>query len=152
MNKLIELINKDSLSKDDRLEFLDEIYWADLMKLGTEFPEVINKIFTFLRNEEFNMVEISLIQKLYGNPEGAYVEEFTYIIIKLYRFDRVKFIKALNLNIDEAENLAYLFRNNKVFEDGEKELQEILATNLLNEEERESANTLFRMYKKVCNT
>lgn len=152
MNRIIDLINKDTLSKDERLELLNELYWADLIKLGTEYPEDIKKIFTFLRNSEFNIEEISLIQKLYSNPEGAYVEEFTYIIIKLYRIDRVMFIKALNLNMYEAENVAYIFRNNKVFEDGEIELQGILETNLLNNEEQESANTFFKTYKKVCNT
>lgn len=152
MNKLIDLINKNSLSKNERIELLDELYWADLTQLGIEYPEEIKKIFNFLRNSEFSIEEISLIQKLYSNPEGAYVEEFTYIITKLYMIDRIMFIKALHLNIDEAESLAYMFRNNRVFRDGDIELKEILETNLLTDEEQESANTFFKMYEKVCNT
>lgn len=152
MDRIVELINKDSMSSDDRLELLDELYWADFSKLKSDYPEGINKILIYLREEDFSIEEISLIQKLYANPEGAYVEEFGEIIINLYKKDKIKFIKALHLNIDEAENLSYLFRNNKVFQDVDIELQEILATKGLTEEEEETANAFFKMYKKVCNT
>ena len=115
MDKLISLINKASMSKDDRLELLDELYWTDFRNLESDYPQDLQKIFLFLRKDNFSLEEISLIQKLYSNPEGAYIEEFSSIIINLYKLDKVKFIKALHLNIDEAENLAYLFRNNRVF-------------------------------------
>lgn len=152
MERVVELINKDSMSSDDRLELLDELYWADFSKLKSDYPEGINKILLFLREEDFSIEEISLIQKLYANPEGAFVEEFSSIIIDLYKLDKIKFLKGLHLNIDEAENLSYLFRNNKVFQDEDIELQEILATNELTEEEEETANAFFKMYRKVCNT
>lgn len=90
--------------------------------------------------------------ELYSNPDGAYIEELSHIITKIYNEDKVKFIKALHLNIDEGENIAYLFRTDKVFEDGDIELQEILSTNQLTEEECDSANSFFRTYKNVCNT
>ena len=152
MERVVELINKDSMPSDDRLELLDELYWADFNKLKLDYPKDIDKIFLFLSEEDFSIEEISLIQKLYANPEGAYVEEFSSIIIVLYKIDKSKFMKALHLNINEAENLSYLFRNNKVFQDGDIELQEILATKGLTEDEEESANAFFKMYKKVCNT
>lgn len=152
MERIIELINKENLTKDERLELLDELYWADWTTLSAEYPDELNKVFQFLRNTEFNEEEISLIIKLYSNPDGAYVEEFSYIIRKIYNEDKIKFMKALHLNIEEGENLAYLFRNDKVFEDGDAELQSILATKKLTEEEETSANAFFRTYKNVCNT
>ena len=152
MDKLISLINKTSMSKDDRLELLDELYWADFRNLASDYPQDLQKIFIFLRKDTFSLEEISLIQKLYSNPEGAYIEEFTTIIINLYKLDKVKFIKALHLNIDEAENLAYLFRNNKVFEYEDRELEDLLATKQLTAEEEEAAELFFKMYKKICKT
>lgn len=152
MERIIELINKEDLTKEERLELIDELYWADWSNLSTVYPNNLKKVFEFLRNVEFNEEEISLIIKLYSNPDGAYVEEFSYIIRKLYNEDRIKFMKALHLNIDEGENLAYLFRNDKVFEDGDAELESILAMKKLNEEEEISANAFFRTYKNVCNT
>lgn len=152
MEKVIELINKEQLSTSDRLVLLDELYWADWVNLSSQYPKEVSKIFIFLRNTEFSIEEISLIQKLYSNPDGAYIEEFSHIIIKLYKEDKAKFIKAIHLDIEEGENLAYIFRNNKVFEDGNIELQEILETKKLTEAESDSANAFFRTYKNVCNT
>lgn len=152
MDKIIELINKEQLSTTERLELIDELYWVDWISLSSDNPKELNTLFLFLRNTEFNVGEISLIQKLYSNPDGAYIEELSHIITKIYNQDKVKFIKALHLNIDEGENIAYMFRNDKVFEDGDIELQEILATNQLTEEECDSANSFFRTYKNVCNT
>ncbi len=152
MDKLRALINKASMSKDDRLELLDELYWADFRNLEWDYPQDLQKIFLFLRKDTFSLEEISLIQKLYSNPEGAYIEEFSSIIINLYKLDKVKFIKALHLNIDEAENLAYLFRNNKVLEDEDRELEDLLAKKQLTAEEEEAAEIFLKMYKKICKT
>ncbi|TJX14985.1 hypothetical protein E9840_04585 [Tissierella creatinini] len=152
MDKIIALLNKDTMSSDDRLELLDELYWADFNELGSNHPQAIKKIFLFLRKDNFSIEEISLIQKLYSNPDGAYIEDFSPIIINLYKLDKIKFIKALYLNIDQAENLAYLFRNNKVFEDEDRELEEILATKQLTREEEEAVEAFFKMYKKICRT
>lgn len=150
--KVIDYINKEVLTSEERLDLLDELYWLDWDMLRTENPEEIQNIFTFLRNTDFNEEELSLILKLYNNPHGAYTEEFSYIISKLYREDKVKFIKALNLEKDEAGNLVYLFRNNKIFQDEELEIKEILSKEELYEEEIDTANLFFRMYKTVCST
>lgn len=152
MERIIELINKEALTKEEILELIDELYWVDWEALSSEYPKELKKIFEFLRNEDFNEQEISLIIKLYSNPDGAYVEEFSHIIRKIYSQDRIKFIKGLHLNIDESENLAYLFRNDKVFADGDAELESILAMKKLSEEEEISANAFFKTYKNVCNT
>ena len=55
MDRIVELINKDSMSSDDRLELLDELYWADFSKLKSDYPEGINKILLFLREEDFSI-------------------------------------------------------------------------------------------------
>lgn len=152
MDIIIDYINKENLSHNEKLQLIEELYWADWGILSSEHPEELKKVFEFLRNSNFNEEEMSLLLKLYSNPEGAYVEEFSFIITKLYKLNKAKFIKALSLNMDEAENIAYLFRNNKLIEDGETELAEILATNELNEDEVILANRFFKTYKNVCNT
>lgn len=152
MNKIIELINKEKLTGEERLFLLEELYWADWDSLNSQHPEEVKKILEFLRNNSFDEKELSLILKLYSNPDGAYVEEFSYIISKLYNQDKIKFIRALHQDISEGENISYLFRNNRVIEDGDIELKEILSLNQLSEDEIESANTFFRNYKNVCNT
>lgn len=151
MERLLELINKDDKSPEDRIEFLEELFWADWSKLN-DYSEEINRIFKFLRNTDFNEKEISLIQKLYNNPDGAYIEEFSYIILKLYRENRIKFFKALQLSPEESENLAYLFRNKRIFEDGDAEVSEILNSNGLTEEEASTTRAFFRVYENLCNT
>lgn len=151
MEKIIELVNKENKSSEDRIELLEELYWADWSKLNDLQVEV-TKIFTFLRNTEFNEKEISLIQKLYNNPDGAYIEEFSYIISKLYREDRIRFFKALHLDPDEAENLAYLFRNKRIFEDGTIELEDILDSKELTEDEETTTRAFFRIYENLCKT
>lgn len=152
MDIIIDYINKENLSHNEKLQLIEELYWADWGILSSEHPKELKKVFEFLRNSNFNEEEMSLLLKLYSNPEGAYVEEFSFIITKLYKLNKAKFIKALSLNMDEAENIAYLFRNNKLIEDGETELAEILATNELNEDEVILANRFFKTYKNVCNT
>ena len=151
MERIIELINKEEKSTLERLTLLDEIYWADWDKLNSDYPEEVKKIFTFLRNSDFNEEEISLIQKLYNNPDGAYIEEFSYIISKLYREDKIKF-KALHLAPEEGENLAYLFRNKKIFYDSDAELEEILKVKGLSEDEVTTTKTFLKTYENLCNT
>lgn len=150
--QVIVYINKEKLSDKERLELLDEIYWLAWDMLSIEYPEETKKIFSFLRNNEFSEEEISLILKLYNNPHGAYTQEFSHIISNIYNKDKIKFIKALHLVPEEVGNLVYLFRNNKVFNDEEIELMEILSKQGLAEEEIDTANTFFRMYKTVCST
>lgn len=152
MKNIIELINNKELTSSDKLVLLEEIYWMDWKKLSDDSPDSIGKIFTFLRNSEFSAEEISLILKLYNNPEGAYIEEFSYIISKTYREDRSKFFKALHLVPDEIDNLAYLFRNKRIFENGQVELEEILHAKKLTRDEEETTEAFYRMYENLCNT
>lgn len=152
MEKIIDLIDKTSLTEKERLEFLDELYWADWAKLTVNYPEYIEKIFDFLRKSTFNPEEISLILKLYNNPDGAFIQEFSVIIAELYNKDRVSFIKALNIDPDEGEVLAYLFRNTKIFKDADAELDQIVHNDYLSEEEKDVARSFFRIYENLCNT
>lgn len=152
MERLVALINKDLLSAEERKELLDELYWADWTKLNNYYPNEVKKIFAFLRNTEFNVEEISLIQKLYNTPDGSYVEEFSHIVLKLYREDRTKFFKALHLNPEEGGNLAYLFRNDRFFDDVKLELAEILDSNKLTEDEAITASAFFKSYEYICKT
>ena len=151
MKRIVDLISKESLNINERLEILDELYWLDWGKLRDSFPDIFNKIFVFLRNDTFNEEEISLIQKLYNNPEGAYIEEFSSIIIRLYKEDKIKFFKALHLNPEEGDALAYLFRNNRIF-NADTELYEILNTGDLTEDEILTTKAFFRTYENLCNT
>lgn len=152
MKNIIELISKEVLTSSERLVLLEEIYWMNWSRLSKESPDTLGKIFTFLRNSEFNEEEKSLILKLYNNPDGAYIEEFSYIITKFYREDRTEFFKSLQLVPDELDNLAYLFRNKRIFEDGDVELEEIINTNKLTNDEKETTEAFFAMYKNLCNT
>lgn len=152
MKRIVDLIDNTSLSGDERLELLDELYWADWSKLKADYPEDIEKIFDFLRKSTFNPKETSLILKLYNNPEGAFIEEFSIIIAELYNKDRVGFIKALRIDPDEGEILAYLFRNMKIFEDMDSELNHIVNNDYLSEEEKDVARSFFRIYENLCNT
>lgn len=152
MKRIIDLIYNTSLSGDERLELLDELYWADWARLKANYPEDIEKIFDFLRKSIFNPEEISLILKLYNNPDGAFIEEFSIIIAELYNKDRIGFIKALSIDPDEGEILAYLFRNMKIFEDTDSELNHIVHNDYLSEEEKDVARSFFRIYENLCNT
>ena len=74
------------------------------------------------------------------------------IIADLYKEDRIDFIKALNLSIDGAPHLVYIFRVRGIFEDEDEEFNEVKSFGRLNEVELEAANTFYSMYKNICNT
>lgn len=150
--EIIKKINKDILTKQDSLELIEDLYWADWDLLNEKYPMDIPKIFSYLKNDDHSNEEISGILKLYNNPHGAYVEEFSDIIILIYKRDRVKFIKSLNLEKDETSNLVYLFRNNNVVIDKDQELLDIIQSDELSEDEKDTGNFLITMYDNVCNT
>lgn len=149
---IIEIIKKDSLSKDESIELIEELYWADWDLLKEKYPNYIDKIFLYLKEEDLSNKEISQILKLYNNPHGAYIEEFSDIIINLYKSDKVKFIKSLNLEKEESANLVYLFRNNFIEIDEDLELAGIIQSEELSEEEKETAELLIRLYEHACST
>lgn len=150
--KIIEDINKNTLTKEESIELIEDLYWADWDLLNDKYKNHLPKIFNYLRKDNHSQEEISQIMKLYNNPHGAYVDEFSDIIIELYKKDRVKFIISLNMEKDEISNLVYLFRNNNVVIDEDEELLDIIQSDKLSEEEKETGNFFIKMYENVCNT
>lgn len=150
--KIIGFIEKDNMTKEESLEFLDELYWADWDFLNEKYPNHIEKIFNNLRKDNISNEERSLIIKLYNNPHGAYVDEFSQVILDLYKKDKMKFIQALNMEKDEISNLVYLFRNHNEVVDEDEELLSIIQSDSLSEEEKDTGNFFIKMYENVCNT
>ena len=150
MEDLFRKFSEEGMTREEKLYFLDELYWMDWGQLEN-FLEV-EDVFSYLKSENLSIEEISLILKLYNNPGGDYVKEFSHIISEIYLRDKINFIRGLNLEKDEISNLVYLFRNERVFEDENKELEEILSKDLLNEEEVSTAKIFFKTYEKVCST
>ncbi len=150
--KIIGFIEKDNMTKEESLEFLDELYWADWDFLKEKYPNHIEKIFNNLRKDNISNEERSLIIKLYNNPHGAYVDEFSQVILDLYKKDKMKFIQALNMEKDEISNLVYLFRNHNEVVDEDEELLSIIQSDSLSEEEKDTGNFFIKMYENVCNT
>lgn len=150
--KIIEKINKDILTKEESVELIEDLYWADWDLLSDKYMNQIPKIFTYLRNDDHSQEEVSQIIKLYNNPHGAYVDEFSDIIIELYKRHRLNFIKSLNMEKDEMSNLVYLFRNNNVVIDQDVELLDIIRSDRLSEEEKDTGRLLIKMYDNICNT
>ncbi len=129
---------------------VEDLYWADWDELSANRDE-LDRIFKYLRDFEARDIdELANILTLYNNPSGAYTVEFAKIIIDFYRHNKIKFIKALNIVKDETMNLVYIFRNFKVFNDEDKELEEILKQDDLTEEEKRTAFDFFQMYKNIC--
>lgn len=150
--KIIKLLNISNPSLDERLDLLDELYWADWSVLDEEYPEEVDKIFQYLTSYELGIEEISKLLPLYNNIEGAHTDKFSRIIADYYLKDRLKFFKALNLNKDEAINLVYIFRMLGIFEEEEIEFEEVKSSGELSEEELGTARTFYTMYKTICHT
>ena len=131
---------------------IEELYWSDLDEL-VEKEEELNEVLSYIKDFDSRTIkEISQILKLYSNPSGALTEEFAKIITDIYKYDKIKFMKALALDEDEAMNLTYVFRNLKIFEDEDKEYEEISKLNKLTEDELTVANMFFKMYKTICSS
>ena len=147
-----ELLAKDSLSLDERVKLFDCLYWADWDELDKDYSKKIDSIFSYIKTGNPKEEEIAKILALYNNLDGAHIEEFAKLIAGLYEKDRIKFLRSLNLNKEEAINLVYVFKIIEVFEDGDEEFQEISSLDKLNEEELDTAKGFFNMYKTICNT
>lgn len=152
LEKIIKLMNIENPSLDDRLELLEELYWADWKELEENYPEYVVKVFIYLKSSDLTIAEKAKVLSLYNNMEGAYIQEFAEIIANFYKEDRIKFLKALHLNIDEVPHLVYIFRAMEIFEEGEEEFNQVQSENQLNEEELDSAYTFFKTYKTICST
>ena len=145
------LLEKEQLDKEEKIYLFDELYWTNWQELDKS-PSLVEKAFDYMRDDNLSIEEISKILPLYNNPEGAHADEFSEITIDLYKKDRIKFLRALALNPDEAINLVYIFRLLKPFEDGDEELDSVREEGGLTPEEDEIAVTFFAMYKTICNT
>lgn len=129
---------------------IEELYWSDWDELSNDR---LNEIFQYIKDYKSRTIEeLAEILRLYSNPSGKYTIEFATIIGEIYKNDKVRFIKALNLVKDEAINLVYVFRMQGIFIDEDKEIAEILGSNKLSEEEIDTANSLLKMYKTICAT
>lgn len=131
---------------------MEDLYWADWDEIGKNSSE-FKTIFNYIENSNnFGLEELSGVLKLYNNPHGAYTIEFAKIVSEIYIRDKIKFIKALNLVKEEIPNLVYAFRMEKVFENEDIELNQILSLNKLSQEEIDTANFFFKMYKTICSS
>lgn len=129
---------------------LEELFWADWHEIK-EDKKKGKEIFSYIENyESLELDEVASILKLYNNPNGVYTLEFAEIIGRIYKTDKIRFIKALSLVEDEIPNLVYAFRLENVFDNEDVELNEILEKDKLSGEEIETANFFFKMYKKIC--
>lgn len=153
LNKLIKrYINKDNLDLDQKVQLLDELYWADWESINNDPNIDINKLFNHLQSENLDIEEIGKIMSLYNNLDGAYTQEFAKVIANLYTNDRIKFFQGLNLNQEETINIVYVFRMIKMFEDSDIEFKEVKDMNKLRDEEIDTTNTFYNMYETICNT
>lgn len=152
IEKIIKLINLESPSLEDRLILLEELYWANWRELDGQYSNEVKKVFEYLKTSDLTIEEMSKVLPLYNNIEGAHTQEFAQIIADLYRKNRINFIKALSLSIDEAPHLVYIFRAMEIFNDGDEEFNEVKSSNKLSEKEVEAARTFYSMYKNICNT
>lgn len=149
---IIYYMQKEELNIGESLELIDSLYWADWDLLDSKYPEVIEDIFVFLNKDDFSNEETSKILKLYNNPHGAYISEFASIILNIYKKNKIRFLKSLNLEKDEAINLVYIFRMNDIKIDEDKDFLNAMSSEDLSEEERDTGNNIIKMYKNICNT
>lgn len=146
---ILEILDKSNPPLADRLKFLEELYWANWEEVGSDNLE---KIFGYLTSRNLEVEEMAKALSLYNNVAGAYTDKFANIIGNYYREDKIKFFKALNLNKDEAIYLVYIFKMLKIFKDGDKEYEEVKNLNKLTDEELDTANMFFTMYRTICHT
>ncbi len=137
--------NKKNLSME---EVIEEIFWSNLNEITRE--DMISVVKPYLLEAD-DIREISGIQKLYLNPDGAHIDIFEDIIIMLYSRNPLKFIKATMENPDEGLNVLYIFRNRGVFTDYKIQMNELIE-NEESSEMVEEIDAFFRMYDSLCHT
>lgn len=147
-----KLLSKDKLSKYEKIQLLDDLYWADWSELDRDYSKRIDGIFDYLKSDKLSNEEIAKLLSLYNNLQGVHVTEFANIIKDIYQEDRIRFLKSLNLNKDEAINLVYIFKAYEVFEDGDEEFEEIENLNALDAEELDTARSFYSMFRAICDT
>lgn len=139
---------RDTADEEVRLELMEELYWAEY---GAESSvNVLNALSELLLRSE-SIGEYAAVQKLYSNPEGALLDFYQDLIIKLYKKDPLKFIKASTEYPDEGLNVLYIFRNKGFFDDYKAEEKRLLML-ADSEDSRGMITKFFRMYDSLCHT
>lgn len=139
---------KENNSEFAREEIIEELYWSSLTTITEE--EMLKIVKPFLMDSK-RIEEFAAVQKLYSNPEGAYIDFFEDIIIALYKKDPYTFIKAVGLNPDEGTNVLYIFRNKAIFLEAES-IKEELLKKTDDAETKEMVESFFRYYDSICST
>lgn len=137
--------NNNELSRE---EIMEELYWTSLNAIGED--EMINIVKPFLMDSE-KIEEFAAVQRLYSNPDGAYISFFEDIIISLYKMDPLTFIKAVANNPDEGMNVLYIFRNRAVFLEVDS-IKEDLLKKADDNDTKEMIESFFRYYDSICST
>ncbi len=139
---------KENYNEFTREEIIEELYWSSLTTITEE--EMLKIVKPFLMDSK-RIEEFAAVQKLYSNPEGAYIDFFEDIIIDLYKKDPYTFIKAVGLNPDEGTNVLYIFRNKAIFLEAES-IKEELLKKTDDAETKEMVESFFRYYDSICST
>lgn len=150
--KIIDLINKKNLSKDERIELIDELYWTDWDILKEKDENIVEKIFAYINKENLSDEETSKILRLYNNVDGAHIRRFTELILNIYKTNKKKFLRSLNLEKEEAINIVYIFRMNDVKLGEDTELLNLMESDELSKEEINTAREFLKMYETICKT
>jgi hypothetical protein len=131
-----------------RLELMEELYWTEYGNFSEEKDlDVLAEM--LLRSESIE--EHAAVQKLYSNPEGALLDFYQDIIMKLYIKDPLMFIKASTEYPDEGLNVLYIFRNKGFFDDYKTEENRLLDL-VDSNDEIGMIRQFFRMYDSLCHT
>ncbi|CCQ97950.1 hypothetical protein CULT_750001 [[Clostridium] ultunense Esp] len=147
-------MNKSNLRNIEEKELFYHLSILDWNKMSEEYGEEFNR--KILKKVQYtktkDLENMSNIILLFNNPYGKFTKEFGEVITKLYIKDKIQFMKALNLVKDETINIVYVFRLEKTFTNDytEDDLKEILYSNELSEEEKETAKMFFTMYRNIC--
>ena len=139
---------KENYNEFTREEIIEELYWSSLTTITEQ--EMLKIVKPFLMDSK-RIEEFAAVQKLYSNPEGAYIDFFEDIIIDLYKKDPYTFIKAVGLNPDEGTNVLYIFRNKAIFLEAES-IKEELLKKTDDAETKEMVESFFRYYDSICST
>lgn len=155
--KIYFYVNKKRLNQKDKKDFFYQLTLLDWNQTKKDYGENFNdRVIQLVLDFHIDDIEsISNIIELYNNPYGIYTLEFAELVARIYQEDKERFIKSLNLVKDEAINIVYVFRLNRVFNDqaeAKRDEEELLGSNNLSDEEKETARKFFKMYETICFT
>jgi len=144
----IIMLIKDNDNSIDKKYILQELFWLDYSEVSENDMRMIISPY-LLQVEEVD--DIAGVQRLYSNPDGAYIEIFEDVIIDIYKRFPLGFIEAATTYPDQGLNVLYIFRNKGIFGDYIIEKNKVMgiegAKDLI-----EEINLFFRMYDSLCHT